>query len=106
MTIKELKRFDKTLRIYGKLPDIVAAVDGLGGAAAFKNRFRRKIGSSDGMRFKKLNRKKRYSGYIGNCLGIDLKCIHKALVYGVLPVLQPEDIECNTFEVRNVKIIP
>ena len=85
---------------------MVTAVDGLGGAAAFKNCFRRKLSSGYGIRFKKLNRKKRYFGYIGNCLGIDLKGIHKALVYRVLPVLKPEDFECNGFRVRNVKIIP
>ena len=106
MTIKQLKRFNETLRIYGKFPDIVTAVDGLGSTAAFKNCFRYKIGSSYGMRLKKLNRKKRYFGYIGDGLGIDLQCIHKALVYLVLPVLKPENFRRNSFKVRNVKIIP
>lgn len=106
MTIKQLKRLSETLRIYGKISDIVTAVDGLSGTAAFKNCFRCKTGSGYGMRFKKLNRKKRYFGYTGNCLGIDLKRIHKALVYRILPVLKPEDFGRNTFRVRNVKIIP
>jgi hypothetical protein len=84
----------------------VPAVDGLSGAAALKNRFGSKICSGYGMRFKKLNREKRYFGYAGNSLRIDLKGIYKAFVYPVLPVLQPEDFGRNSFKVRNVKIIP
>ena len=77
MTVKQLKRFNKTLRIYGKLPDIVAAVDGLGSAAAFKNCFRRKIGSGYGIRFKKLNRKKGISVILETVWGLTLRASTK-----------------------------
>ena len=92
--------------VNAKVLYVVPAIDGLSGAAAFKNRFRFKSGSGYLPRFKELYGQKGY--LIKRLYGRPnyTQSIYVLLIDGVVPVLEPEyfqrqSLKINRFNSKN-----